>query len=132
MPIVRNHMSMMRIDVWQIQRHVGIVHQRQAWPRSRMSRMPWLLICMMLMPPHVTMIIDVSIIPVVEHLNLTQVLQVCVCMQIWQKNRLHRRVLTLQILQLQQYIFHQLSIQSHLLLNPHQISYDVPLRSTLL
>ena len=94
--------------------------------------MPWLLICMMLMPPHVIMIIDEGIIPVVEHLNLTQVLQVCVCMRIWQKSRLHRRVLTLQILQLQQYIFHQLSIQSHLLLNPHQISYDVPLQSNII
>ena len=99
MPNVLNHMSMMRIDVWQIQRHVGIVHQRQAWPRSRMSLMPWQLTCMMLMPPRVIMIIDEGIIPVVEHLNLIQVRQVCVYMQIWQKSRPHRRVLIWQILQ---------------------------------
>jgi len=84
------------------------------------------------MPPHVVMIIDVGIIPVVEHLNLIQVLQVCVCRQIWQKNRPHRRVLTLQILQLRRYIFHQLLIQSLLWLNPHRISYDVPLQSIMI
>ena len=94
--------------------------------------MPWLLICMMLMPPRVIMIIDEGIIPVVEHLNLIQVRQVCVCRQIWQKNRPHRRVLTLQILQLQRYIFHQLLIQSLLLLSPHRISYGVPLQSNII
>ena len=81
------------------------------------------------MPPRVVMIIDVSTIHVVEHLNLIQVLQVCVCMRIWQKIRPHRREQTLQILQLRTYIFHQLLIQSLLWLCPHRISYDVPLQS---
>ena len=129
MPNVRYHTSKMRMDVWPIRQHVRTVHRRQAWPRSRMSRMPSMQTCTMIMPDHVIMIIDVDITPEEVRLSSIRVLGAYVHMPMRRRNPRLRWVQTLQILRWLPCRYCRPWFQSRQWCYPRLLFYDAPLQS---